>query len=78
MASEVRTYAILLEPDPEGGFTVTVPVLPGCVTQGESVEDCLAHAREAVSVYIEDLLAAGDPVPTESQPPQLMTVAVVL
>ena len=42
----MRTYTIVLDPDPdEGGYTVTVPALPGCITQGETVEQC--HDRAA-------------------------------
>jgi antitoxin HicB len=78
MAGVMRTYSIVLDPDPDGGFTVTVPLLPGCITQGEGVEDCLAHAQEAIAVYIEDLMAAGQPVPEETTSPQLLRVAVAV
>ena len=37
-----------------GGFTVTVPSLPGCVTDGETIEDALARAREAIGLYLRD------------------------
>ncbi|MGC2191963.1 MAG: type II toxin-antitoxin system HicB family antitoxin [Candidatus Dormiibacterota bacterium] len=66
----------MLDPDSEGGFTVTVPSLPGCVTQGESVNECLERVREAIAVYIEDLVAAGRPLPEENLPPQLHAVSV--
>jgi antitoxin HicB len=78
MAGVMRTYSIVLDPDPDGGFTVTVPLLPGCITQGEGVEDCLAHAQEAIAVYIEDLMAAGQPVPEETTSPQLLRVSVAV
>ena len=46
-------YTVLLTPDLEsGGFTVTVPALPGCVTDGETIEDALVRAREAISLYV--------------------------
>ena len=48
-------YRILLRREPEGGYTVTVPTLPGCVTFGETVEEAITMAREATEVYIEDL-----------------------
>ena len=72
-----RRYTILLDPDEEeGGFTVTVPALPGVVTQGETVEQCLERAREAIALHIEGLLAKGLPVPEERIQPQLVSVSV--
>jgi predicted RNase H-like HicB family nuclease len=46
------TYRVLLSEEPEGGFTVTVPALPGCVTYGDSVDEALAMAKEAIEGYI--------------------------
>jgi antitoxin HicB len=76
MGSAMRTYTIVLDPDPDGGYTVTVPALPGCITQGESVEECLARAQEAIELYIEDLHASGEPIPEETEHPQLLQVTV--
>jgi antitoxin HicB len=76
MGSSMRTYSIVVDPDPDGGFTVTVPALPGCITQGETIEECLAHAQEAIELYIEDLVASGEPIPEERQPPQVLKVTV--
>jgi|GraSoiStandDraft_28_1057319.scaffolds.fasta_scaffold1009270_1 antitoxin HicB len=71
------SYTVLLDPDPESGtYTVTVPALPGVVTQGSSVEDAIAQAREAIQVHIEGLLADGEPVPEEHERPQMVTVRV--
>jgi antitoxin HicB len=73
----VRTYSIVVDPDPDkGGFTVTVPALPGCITQGETVEECVAHAKEAITVYLEELAEAGDPIPEEKEAPRLLKVTV--
>jgi antitoxin HicB len=58
-------YRVLLNKEPEGGYTVTVPSLPGCVTHGGTLEQALAMAREAVELYIESLRAHNEPVPTE-------------
>jgi len=76
MGPSMRTYSIVVDPDPDGGFTVTVPALPGCITQGETIEECLAHAQEAIELYIEDLVASGEPIPEERQPPQVLKVTV--
>ena len=76
MEGVMRAYSIVVDPDPEGGFTVTVPSLPGCITQGETVEECVSNAQEAIALYIEDLIASGEPVPEETTHPQLLLVTV--
>ncbi|MCK9306080.1 MAG: type II toxin-antitoxin system HicB family antitoxin [Methanoculleus sp.] len=58
-------HRILLRKEPEGGYTVTVPTLPGCVTFGETVDEAIAMAREAVEIYIEGLQEKGEEIPTE-------------
>ena len=70
-------YTILLDPDVEdGGFTVTVPTLPGIVTQGDSFEQALDRAREAMQAHVAGLRACGDDVPIEDAPPLLATIEV--
>jgi predicted RNase H-like HicB family nuclease len=70
-------YTIILDPDPdEGGYTVTVPALPGCVTQGESIEEAIAMAKDAIRLYIESLVADGEPVPQEREHPQAIIINV--
>jgi len=70
-------YTIILDPDPEeGGYTVTVPALPGCVTQGETIEEAIAMAKDAIRLYIETLIADGEPVPQEREHPQALVVKV--
>jgi predicted RNase H-like HicB family nuclease len=59
-------YTVVLEREPDGGFVASVPVLPGCVSQGDSREEALANIAEAIDLYVEDCLAAGDAVPEES------------
>jgi len=44
---------IVLEPSDEGGFTVYVPSLPGCISEGETEEEALANIREAIELYLE-------------------------
>ena len=60
-----HTYRILLKKEPEGGFTVTVPALSGCITYGETMEEAVANAKEAIEVFLESLTAHGEPIPTE-------------
>jgi len=74
--SEYR-YTIILHPDPEeGGYTVTVPALPGCVTQGESLEEAIAMAKDAIRLYVESLRADGETIPEECEHPQASVIEV--
>jgi len=63
-----RTYTIILEPAEEGGFVVTVPALPEVGTQGETRDEALANAREAIELVIEDRLSRGEPLPADIKP----------
>ena len=60
---KILNYRILLRREPEGGFTVTAPSLPGCVTFGENLDDAIKMAKEAIELYIESLLAHGEEIP---------------
>jgi antitoxin HicB len=62
-----RTYRILLTPEDEGGFSVSVPALPGCFTQGETIDEAIAMAKEAITLYVESLMEDGEPVPDDSK-----------
>ncbi|HMP99022.1 MAG TPA: type II toxin-antitoxin system HicB family antitoxin [Cyclobacteriaceae bacterium] len=64
---KTRTYRILLNEEPEGGFTVSVPALPGCITYGQDLNHALEMAKEAIEGYIELLIAEGEPVPDDSR-----------
>jgi predicted RNase H-like HicB family nuclease len=59
-----RTYTVVLTREPDGSYTVEVPALPGCLTFGESVDEALAMAEDALSLFVESLQANGRPVPT--------------
>jgi antitoxin HicB len=60
------TYRILLNREPEGGYTVTVPTLPGCITYGETIDEAITMAKEAIGLYIESLIAHNETIPDES------------
>jgi predicted RNase H-like HicB family nuclease len=60
------TYKILLHKEPEGSYTVSVPALPGCVTFGETVEDSIQMAKEAIELYIEELQDRGEDIPDDT------------
>lgn len=61
----LRRFRVLLEPNELGGYTVTAPVLPGCISEGDTREEALANIREAIELYIESLQADGEPIPAE-------------
>jgi predicted RNase H-like HicB family nuclease len=72
------TFSIVLSPEPDGSvYNVTVPALPGCVTWwGTTVEQAVEMARDAISLWVEDMAADGEPIPTEVIPPVLGVVNV--
>ena len=57
-----RQFEVVLQPE-EGGFSVFVPALPGCASQGETREEALAMIKDAIEGYLESLEAHGDPIP---------------
>ena len=59
-------YTVVLEQEPDGGYVVSVPALPGCISPGDTRSEALTNIREAIVLYVEDCRAAGDPVPTEA------------
>ena len=61
-----RTYRINLRKEEEGGYTVFVPSLPGCITYGETVDEAIDMAKEAIELYIEELQDRGESIPDES------------
>ncbi|VVB88644.1 HicB_like antitoxin of bacterial toxin-antitoxin system [uncultured archaeon] len=62
---KLLSYRILLRKEPEGGYTVIVPSLPGCVTYGDTIEEAIEMAKEAIELYIESLKEHGEEIPTE-------------
>ena len=61
-------YTILLHPEEEGGFSVTVPALDGCVTQGDTFEEAIENARDAIEGHLAVLKKHGWDIPIERQP----------
>lgn len=58
-------YTVIYTPEPEGGFTVTVPSLPGCVTYGRDLIEAKKMVKDAIRLYIKSLQKHKEPVPTE-------------
>jgi predicted RNase H-like HicB family nuclease len=71
----VARYTVLLFAE-EGSFSALVPVLDNLATQGETVEEALAMAREAAELYVEGLMARGEFVPEEETAPIVAAVDV--
>ena len=67
---------VVLTPEPEGGFTITVPALPGYVGFAETEKEALALTKEGIEFHIESLLAEGQPAPEEIAPPRILKMKV--
>lgn len=61
------TYKLHLQKAPEGGFTVIVPALPGCITEGDTLDEAVERAKEAIEVYVDELRDRGEPVPDDRE-----------
>lgn len=51
---------VILQQENDGGYVATVPTLPGCVSQADSRDQVLENIKEAISLYLEDVRAAGE------------------
>ncbi len=58
------SYTIVFEPVEKGGFVVSVPALPGCYTQGDTYDEAIAMARDAIQLWVEDLAGDGPRIPS--------------
>lgn len=62
----MRKYTVVLEWDGEArGYSAVVPALPGCASQGRTVEEALANVREAIELYLEVPREQGEPIPED-------------
>lgn len=59
------TYTVELKPQTEGGYTITVPVLPGCISEGDTIEEALENIKDAVEGYIKVLAKHQRKIPLE-------------
>ncbi len=76
MAEIVREYTVVLSPEEEGGFSVTVPVLPEIATQGEDIEEALAIARDAIELSLAYRRDEGLPIPEDAAQVQRVNVSI--
>ncbi len=63
---EIYSYTVTIEPVREGGYWSRVPALPGCFSQGETIEETIQNTKEAIELYIEGLTKNGEDIPEES------------
>jgi antitoxin HicB len=62
---KILNYRILLTPEPDGGYTVKVPAIRGCITYGETIEEAIAMAKDAIEGCLEVLIEEGQPIPED-------------
>ena len=62
-----NNYKIMLKPEPEGGYTVIVPSLSGCITYGSTLAEAKEMAKEAIELYLESLVAHNEIIPNDNE-----------
>lgn len=69
MANSIKNlrYNVILRPESEGGFTVIVPALPGCVTYGRDLNEARKMALDAIRAYLFSLRKHGEPIPSDEK-----------
>ena len=77
MLSSKLNLNIVFRAEPEGGFTVLVPTLPGCITYGKDIQEAQKMAKEAITLYLEDMAAEGEELPRNEQT-YLSNIEIVL
>ena len=73
---KILNYTVIFEPAEEGGFVVHVPALPGCHTQGETLDEAYRMAQDAILGYIEILRDFKEEIPQEKEAPIIARVPV--
>jgi len=73
---KIYSYQINLIPEKEGGYTVLVPFLPGCLSYGWTVEEATKNAKEAIELHLENLIAHKQPIPEEGEKLPVFTTLI--
>jgi predicted RNase H-like HicB family nuclease len=58
-------YTAILEAQPDGGYHAFCPALPGCHSEGDTLDEAIENIREAITVYLESMIARGEALPIE-------------
>lgn len=64
---KIMSFPVIYEAAEEGGYIANVPVLPGCHTQGDTLEEAEVNIKEAISLYLESLLDRNEQLPRETK-----------
>lgn len=73
---QTYNYTVLLEKETDGGYHAFCPLLKGCHSQGDTVEEAIQNITEAIELYIESLLADNQPIPQEDLIVKPLTIFV--
>jgi predicted RNase H-like HicB family nuclease len=65
LTDKIYNFTVLFHPAAEGGYDVSVPALPGCVTQGKTLDEAERMIEDAIRLYCESLVADGETIPEE-------------
>ena len=68
--SQIYKLPLILEPQPEGGYVVTCPLLPELITEGESIQEALQNANDALAAIVDGFRQLERPLPPVLQPAQ--------
>lgn len=71
-----RKYLVVIEKADDGSYSAYVPDLPGCVSSGDTPEQVKALIQEAIEMYMEDMIADGEPIPEATTQYAELAVAV--
>lgn len=63
MKQKVLKYDVVFEEQPDGGYTAIVPSLPGCISEGDTLEESKINIKEAITAYLESLAIDGEEIP---------------
>jgi predicted RNase H-like HicB family nuclease len=66
-SKNILKYDVVFEEAEEGGYTVTVPLLPGCISEGDTFEKAKANIADAITLYLEDMEADGEEIPVDNK-----------
>ena len=75
--AKIFQYTAVFEPEEVGGYSVVIPALPGCISQGETFEEALKNIKEAAELYLEDLKKEGE-IPQEEKPIVVSPIQVTI
>jgi len=71
MKTKIYEYTVIFEPNETGGYTITVPTLPGLISEGKDLADAQVMAREAIRCHLESLAMDGQELPEEGELAQM-------